>query len=158
MAAHQAPPSLGFSRQEHWSGLPFPSPMHESEKWKWSHSVVSNSMQPHRPQPTWLLCPWDFQARILEWVAIAFSVPSNKLWKIILNSLDLILPWNRMKSKIYFTWVIYSVDRPGTFFLFCASSVSVIYKLNQMTFKSWVRPSVYEILKRNHTFCFLGYN
>ena len=36
-------PSLGFSRQEHWSGLPFPSPMHESEKWKWSRSVVSDS-------------------------------------------------------------------------------------------------------------------
>ena len=33
-AADQAPPSLGFSRQEHWSGLPFPSPMHESEKSK----------------------------------------------------------------------------------------------------------------------------
>jgi len=31
-AAHQVPPSLAFSRQEHWSGLPFPSPMHESEK------------------------------------------------------------------------------------------------------------------------------
>ena len=30
-AAHQAPLSLGFSRQEHWSGLPFPFPMHESE-------------------------------------------------------------------------------------------------------------------------------
>ena len=30
--SHQAPPSLGFSKQEHWSGLPFPSPMHESEK------------------------------------------------------------------------------------------------------------------------------
>ena len=29
-----ATPSLGFSRQEHWGGLPFPSPMHESEKWK----------------------------------------------------------------------------------------------------------------------------
>ena len=27
-AAHQAPLSLGFSRQEHWSGLPLPSPMH----------------------------------------------------------------------------------------------------------------------------------
>ena len=27
-----SPPSLGFSRQDHWSGLPFPSPMHESEK------------------------------------------------------------------------------------------------------------------------------
>ena len=32
MAAHQAPPSLGFSRQEHWNGLPFPSPMYESKK------------------------------------------------------------------------------------------------------------------------------
>jgi len=32
MAAHQAPPSLGFSRQEDWSGLPFPSPVHEREK------------------------------------------------------------------------------------------------------------------------------
>ena len=42
-AAHQAPLFLGFSRQEHWSGLPFPSPMHESEKWKWSRSVVSDS-------------------------------------------------------------------------------------------------------------------
>ena len=39
MAAHQAPPSLGFSRQEHWSGLPLPSPMHESEKRKGSRSV-----------------------------------------------------------------------------------------------------------------------
>jgi len=32
MAAHQDPPSLGFSKQEYWSGLPFPPPMHESEK------------------------------------------------------------------------------------------------------------------------------
>ena len=31
-ASHQAPLSLGFSRQEYWSGLPFPSPTHESEK------------------------------------------------------------------------------------------------------------------------------
>ena len=31
-AASQASPSMGFSRQEHWSGLPFPSPMHESGK------------------------------------------------------------------------------------------------------------------------------
>ena len=31
-AAYQAPLSMGFFRQEHWSGLPFPSPMHESGK------------------------------------------------------------------------------------------------------------------------------
>ena len=63
MAPHQAPPSLGFSRQEHWSGLPFPSPVHESEKWKWSRSVVSDSLRPHGLQPTRLLCPWDFPGK-----------------------------------------------------------------------------------------------
>ena len=58
-APHQAPRSLGFSRQEHWSGLPFPSPMHASEKWKWSRSVASDPQQPHGLQPTRLLCPWE---------------------------------------------------------------------------------------------------
>ena len=62
-AAHQASPSLGFSRQEHWSGLPFPSLMHESEKWKWSRSVVSDSLWPHGLQPTRLLHPWDFPGK-----------------------------------------------------------------------------------------------
>ena len=62
-AAHQVPPSLGFSRQEHWSGLPFPSPMHESEKWKWNCSVLSSSLQPHGLQPTSLLRPWDFPGK-----------------------------------------------------------------------------------------------
>ena len=56
-------PSLGFSRQEHWSELPFPSPMHESEKWKWSRSVVPDSSQPHGPQPTRLLRPWGFPGK-----------------------------------------------------------------------------------------------
>ena len=59
MAGHQAPPSLGFSRQEYRSGLPFPSPVHDSEKWKWSRSVVSNSSWPHGLWPTRLLRPWD---------------------------------------------------------------------------------------------------
>ena len=64
MAAHQALPSLGFSRQEHWSGLPFPYPMHESEKWKWSRSVVSDSLRPYGLQPTRLLFrPCDFPGK-----------------------------------------------------------------------------------------------
>ena len=28
---HQAPPSMGFSRQDYWSGLPFPSPRNISD-------------------------------------------------------------------------------------------------------------------------------
>ena len=62
-SSHQAPPSLGFSRQEHWSGLPFPSPLHESEKWKCSRSVISDSSRPHGLQPTRLLHPWDFPGK-----------------------------------------------------------------------------------------------
>ena len=34
MAAHQAPLSMGFFRQEYWSGLPFPSPMGREEHCK----------------------------------------------------------------------------------------------------------------------------
>ena len=64
--ACQAPLSIGLSRQEYWSVLPFPSPMQESEKSKWSRSVMSDSSQPHGLPPI-------FQARVLEWVAIAFS-------------------------------------------------------------------------------------
>ena len=62
-AAHQAPRSLEFSRQEHWSRLPFPSPVHESEKWKRSRSVMSDSSPPHGLQPTRLLHPWDFPGK-----------------------------------------------------------------------------------------------
>ena len=37
--------------------------MHESEKWKWSLSVVSDSSWPHGLQPTRLLYPWDFPGK-----------------------------------------------------------------------------------------------
>ena len=71
-AAHQAPASLRFSRQEHWSGLPFPSPMHESEKWKWSRSVVSDSGTPWAEASKGSSIHGIFQERVLEWGAIAF--------------------------------------------------------------------------------------
>ena len=71
MAAHQAPPSLGFSRQEHWNGLPFPSPMHESEsEVTQSCLTLSDPMDCSLPGS-----PFHgiFQARVLEWGAIVFS-------------------------------------------------------------------------------------
>ena len=60
---HQAPPSLGFSRQEHWSGLPFPSPVHERE--------VAQSC-PTLSDPKDCSLPGSsihgiFQARVPEW-------------------------------------------------------------------------------------------
>ena len=81
--AHQAPLSMGFSRQEYWSGLPFSSagdlpssgikprslalladssPTELQGKFssysvsQFSHSVVSNSLRPHESQHTWPPC------------------------------------------------------------------------------------------------------
>ena len=71
--AQQAPPSLGFSRQEHWSGLPFPFLKYETEK----ESEVTPSCLTLR-DPMDCSLPGSsalgiFQARVLEWGAIAFS-------------------------------------------------------------------------------------
>ena len=73
--SHQAPLSLGFSRQEHWSGLPFPPPVGESE------SEVTQSC-PTLSDPMDCSLPGSsihgiFQARVLEWGAIAFSAIAN---------------------------------------------------------------------------------
>ena len=53
-AAHQAPLSTGFSRQEYWSGLPFPSPLRSSlvELLKWNELLtVSVSLYSHPRVP-----------------------------------------------------------------------------------------------------------
>ena len=70
MAAHQALPSLGFSRQECWSGLPFPSPMHESEVAQ-SCPTLCDPMDCSLPG---FSIRGIFQARVLEWGASTFSV------------------------------------------------------------------------------------
>ena len=77
-AAHQAPPSLEFSRQEYWSGLPFPSPMHERKS---ESEVTQSCLTLNDPMDCSLpgsSVHGSFQARVLEWVAIAFS--TQNLW------------------------------------------------------------------------------
>ena len=66
-------PSLGFSRQEHWSGLPFPSPMHESEKWSEVAQLCPTLRDPVDCSLPGSSAHGISQARVLEWVAIAFS-------------------------------------------------------------------------------------
>ena len=66
-AAHQALPSLGFSSQEHWSGLPFPSPMHESEVAQ-SCPTLSNPMDCSPPVSS---IHEILQARVLAWASIS---------------------------------------------------------------------------------------
>ena len=63
------PTRLGFSRQEHWSGLPFPPPMRESEVAQLPLTLSS----PMDYSPPGSSVHGIFQARVLEWGAIAFS-------------------------------------------------------------------------------------
>ena len=79
MAAHQAPLSLGLSRQEHWSGLPFPSPVHESESEV--AQVCPTLCNPMDCSPPGSSVHGIFQARVLEWGAIAFS--GRRIWQPI---------------------------------------------------------------------------
>ena len=77
-------PSLGFSRQEHWSALPFPSPMHESEKWKWNRSVVSDSSNPMDSNP----------------LSMGFS--RQKYWSgvpLMVFTPSFLLPWHMARGR-----------------------------------------------------------
>ena len=64
-AAYQALPSMGFSRQEYWSGVPLPSPSEHVQirSDQISHSVMSDSYRLHGLQPTRLFRPWDFPGK-----------------------------------------------------------------------------------------------
>ena len=72
--AHQASMSMGFSRQEHWSELPFP--FLQCLKVKSESEVAQSCLTLSDPMDCSL--PGSsihgvFQARVLEWGAIAFS-------------------------------------------------------------------------------------
>ena len=106
MAAHQAPSSLGFSRQEHWSGLPFPSPMHESEKWKsevaQSCLTLSDPMDCSLPGSS---VHRIFQARVLEWVASAFSTQTLYLVSYIHSfPLPISCIWDPHSQSVGWPW------------------------------------------------------
>ena len=46
-AAHQAPPSMGFSRQEYWSGVPLPSPNDGISVCKYFSWIKGAELNPH---------------------------------------------------------------------------------------------------------------
>ena len=57
--------------------------MHESEKWKWSRSVVCDPQRPHGLQPTRLLLPWDSPGKSTG-VGCQCLLRANIYWIIIL--------------------------------------------------------------------------
>ena len=88
MAAHQAPPSLGVSRQEHLSGLLFPSQMRESEVAQ-SFPTLSDPMDCSLPGSS---IHGIFQARVLEWGAIDVMLGQKQIMSAFLNLLGFQYP------------------------------------------------------------------
>ena len=54
-AAHQAPPSMGFSRQEYWSRVPLPSPMRKTGLHKTKNDAEQNAKSAKVEEP-WASC------------------------------------------------------------------------------------------------------
>ena len=73
-AAYQAPPSMGFSRQEYWSGVPslYPHLSTAAAAAKLLQSCPT-LCDPIDGSPPGSAIPGILQARTLEWVAISFS-------------------------------------------------------------------------------------
>ena len=73
-SAHQAPPSLGFSRQEHWRGCHF---LLQCMIAKSESEVAQSCLTLSDPMDCSLpgfSVHGSFQSRVLEWGAIAFSI------------------------------------------------------------------------------------
>ena len=92
-AAHQAPLSLGFSRQEHWSGLPFPSPMLAiTNSWTQTHVHWPNdAIQPS--YPLWSSSPLALHLSQLQGL-FKWVTSSHQVAKILVSASTSILPMN----------------------------------------------------------------
>ena len=94
-AAFQAPPSMGFSRQDYWSGLPLPSSMLCAAAAAKSLQSCLTLCDPIDGSPPGSPVPGILQARTQEWVAISFS--NAWKWKVKVKALSrvwlLANPW-----------------------------------------------------------------
>ena len=112
-AAYQAPPSIGFSRREYWSGLPLPSP---SLGWQWANhschlsfrmllrhvnsmlrgcwsqgrppiSIDAPHVSVHRNRPQWLQRTVSSAASYTTWRRVEKAGTRRGLWSLRMN------PW-----------------------------------------------------------------
>ena len=107
-AAHQAPPSMGFSRQEYWSGVPFPSPLwlliyfklitnltwevsanQLSNSWSLIHSLFHCCRSVTKSLSDSLQTPWTAAHQ----ASLSFTI-SQSLFKLM--SIELVMPSNHL--------------------------------------------------------------
>ena len=140
MAAHQAPPSLGFSRQEHWSGLPFPSPMHEIENESevaQSCPTLSNPMECSLPGSS---IHGRFQAR--SWSGSPVPSPfQDTNFHLKFQFLSIFIIGNRHCQLFSFKWQVHLLFPPQNvshtqFWIGCLQSF--IQVKHSVLWKEWL--------------------
>ena len=85
-AAYQAPPSMGFSRQEYWNGVPLPSPIYKLKQTWIKHPCSTRDLGPPCPSfPFWLVL-WSVEVCQAHFPARAFKTSSRErpvpLWAV----------------------------------------------------------------------------
>ena len=93
--------------------------------WKWSHSVMSDSLWPHGREPAGFSVHGIFQARVLEWVAIIEHATNSPNLKTELENL-ISLSTYRLIFMFFFKAKLLSK------FLHSVSSISLLFSLKSM--------------------------
>ena len=121
--AHQAPPSMGFSRQEYWSGVPLPSPMtnldtikkhkhHFANKGPYSQSYGFSSshvqMRELNEKEGWLPKNWCFWTVVLE-KTLESPLESKEIQPVNPKKKSTLIIhwkywWSNQSSNILTTW------------------------------------------------------
>ena len=93
--AHQAPPSTGFSRQEHWGGVPLPSlntvavtsiTQKTELRWPWDDRTGGQVAKKPREMSSWAkesICPWNMRKLFHLCVIQAGCNSTQQKWSAI---------------------------------------------------------------------------
>ena len=101
-AAYQAPPSMGFSRQQYWSGVPLPSPMPFSGVWEIHWHI--------------LLCSVVIKTRVSQVVLVVkIHLPMQETWEMWVWSLGWEGPLEKGTAthSSILAWRIPGTEEPG---------------------------------------------
>ena len=107
--AYQAPPSMGFSRQEYWSGLPFPSP----------GDLPDPGIEPRSPALEADALTSEPPGKLREWAKLSFSLltkqAESKVKTPLVSSFQGFLD-SVLKSKLMGVfYILYACDKHHEF-------------------------------------------